>query len=363
MGNPWTLNTSSQCRPEQSRTRFVILNSSLLCFTFIIGTSANLLVCWVAFRAKSLRTGSNALLVSLAAGDLIRCFVDAPVSVALLALRERRVRSGSVLCRVQQLTYLLCSCAQLLTLAAISVERFQTIAFPFSTEKRRGRIRIWILIIWIFAVTVAVSSVILSIDPLSYSTCRHLDSPKSFALHADYIDACVLIPIWSLCVILIAVNYLRIFVVVKQHSNKIYDSGVCVLTRVSSCRLPQASALEPGRGEGKYPCSGPEIVGAVCVLTPKARALGKARVEGRLARRLGYIITAVVVFWLPLVLLLPLRLLLKCSACCSWVMWELETSAMVLTCVPAAVDPLIYTLLHRHFCTEFRKLFCTNQSC
>lgn len=310
MGNPWTMNTTSACRLEQSRTRFLILNYSLLCLTFLIGTAANLLVCCVAFRDKSLRTGSNALLVNLAAGDLIRCLVDSPVFLALLVLREKRVRNGSVLCRVQQLTYLLCSCAQLLTLATISVERSQTIASPFSTDKRKGRVRIWILIIWIFALTVAVSSLILSADPLSYSMCRHLHS----------FDAYVLIPIWTLCVILITVNYLRIFVVVKQHSNKILDSGVqprlCVVTRVSSGRLAQSSALEAGGGEGNYPRSGPEIVGAVCVLTPKAKALGKARVEGKLAKRLGYIIANVVVFWLPLVLLLTLRLVLECTECC-----------------------------------------------
>lgn len=313
MENPWTLNTTSPCKLEQSSTRFLIFNYFLLSFTFIIGTSGNLLVCWVAFRAKGLRTGSNALLVNLAAGDLIRCFVDSPVFLALLILRERRVRSGSVLCRLQQLTYLLCSCAQLLTLAAISVERLQTIAFPFSTEKRRGRIRICILIIWIFAVGVAMSSLFLFKDPLSYSTSRTLQPPKLRDLHLDSFNAYVLIPIWALSVILIAVNYVRIFVVVKQHSNKIFDSGV---TRVSTCRLSKSSALESVEAEGNNPCLGPEIVGAVCVLTPKAKALGKARVEGKLAKRLGYIIATVVFFWMPLVLVLTLRLVMVCTECC-----------------------------------------------
>lgn len=318
MGNPWPLNTTSPCRLEQTKTRLLIFNYSLLCFTFIIGTSANLLVCWVSFRAKSLRTGSNALLVNLAAGDVMRCLVDSPVFLALLVLRERRARSDFVLCRVQQLTYLLCSCAQLLTLVSISVERLQTIAFPFNPEKRRGRIRLWVLFIWFFAGVVAVSSLFLSKDPLSFSTCRHLDSPKLRALHEDSFDAYVLIPLWTFSVILIAFNYLRIFLVVKQHCNKIFDSGVhprlCVVTRVSNCRLP--SALESEGGEGNSPCSGPEIMGAVCVLTPKAKALGKARVEGKLAKRLGYIIATVVLFWMPLVLLLTLRLGMNCTECC-----------------------------------------------
>lgn len=320
MGTPWTLNTTSLCSFEQSRTRFLIFNYSLLCFTFIIGTLANLLVCWVAFRAKSLRTGSNTLLVNLAAGDLMRCLVDSPLFLASLVMRERHVRIGSVLCHVQQLTYLLCSCAQLLTLAAISVERLQTIAFPFSPKKSRGRIRIWILTIWMFAVAVTVSSLLVSRDPPSYPACHQLHSAKLCPLHQDAFDVYVLIPIWTLSIILIAFNYLRIFVVVKQHANKIFDSGVqprlCVVTRISKCSLRHSNALESGEGEGSYPCSVPEIVGAVCVLTPKAKALGKARVEGKLAKRLGYIIAAVVLFWMPLLLILTLRLLMNCTECC-----------------------------------------------
>ncbi|TSN76528.1 Neuropeptide FF receptor 2 [Bagarius yarrelli] len=313
----WALNSTSSCSFEKSIGRFMLFNYSLLCFTFIIGTSANLLVCWVVFRAKSLRTGSNALLVNLAAGDLIRCLVDSPVFLVVLVLRERNARSGSALCRVQQLTYLLCSCAQLLTLAAISVERFQTIAFPFNPEKRKGRIWIWILIIWIFSVTLAVSSLMLSTEPLSFPMCRHLHPAQMRELYTVSFDAYFLIPIWALCVILIAVNYLRIFVVVKQHSNKIFDSGVqptlCVVTRVSGCQLPHSSALKTERSEGNYPPPASGIVGAVCVLTPKAKALGKARVEGKLAKRLGYIIANVVLFWMPLVLLLTLRLVVKCK--------------------------------------------------
>lgn len=354
MGDPWTSNTTPPCRLEQFNARFVIFNYSLPCFTFIIGTSANVLVCWIAFQAKSLRTGSNALLVNLAAGDLLRCFVDSPVFLAVLVLRERRVSGGSVLCRVQQLTYLLCSCAQLLTLAAISVERYQTIAFPFSTDKRRGRIRIWILIIWIVAVTVSVSSVILSKDPLSFPSCRHMYSPKLRALHMDSFDAYVLIPIWTLCVILIAVNYLRIFVVVKQHSNKIFDSGLqprlCVVTRVSSCRLPQSSALETAGGEGDYPCPATEIVGAVCVLTPKAKALGKARVEGKLAKRLGYIIANVVLFWMPLVLLLTLRLVVNCRECC---VSKLTTQIHFDECNKTAMQIINYSQNNRKITMTF----------
>jgi len=42
---------------------------------------------------------------------------------------------------------------------------------------------------------------------------------------------------------------------------------------------------------------------------------------------------------------------------------ELETSAMVLTCVPAAVDPLIYTMVTRQFRSELSKILSSLSVC
>lgn len=42
---------------------------------------------------------------------------------------------------------------------------------------------------------------------------------------------------------------------------------------------------------------------------------------------------------------------------------ELETSAMVLTCVQAAVDPLIYTLVTRQFRSELSKILSSIPRC
>lgn len=42
---------------------------------------------------------------------------------------------------------------------------------------------------------------------------------------------------------------------------------------------------------------------------------------------------------------------------------ELETTAMVLTCVQAAVDPLIYTLVTRQFRSELAKLLSSIPCC
>lgn len=103
------------------------------------------------------------------------------------------------------------------------------------------------------------------------------------------------------------------------------------------------------------------MVGAVCLLTPGARARGKKQVEGRLALRFGYIIIAFTLFWVPLVAVLLVHVV-------SWrepntLLLHLETSAVVLTCVPAAVDPIIYTLVTRQFRSELGKILSSVPRC
>lgn len=56
-------------------------------------------------------------------------------------------------------------------------------------------------------------------------------------------------------------------------------------------------------------------VGAVCVCTNKAKELDKNRVEGTLARQLGFIIILDILFWLPL-LILALSEFVDCAKSC-----------------------------------------------
>lgn len=325
-------NESSLCSATSDQhTPFVAFNCALLALSLLIGVSGNLLVCWVVFRNKTLRTANNALLVNLAASDLIKCSVDTPLFLAsLLWGLVPRAELSARLCSLLQFTYALCSCVQLLSLVGISVERFRAVAFPFKAEARRGRVRVWLLVIWVLGLVLAGLSLTLSKDALYYMMCTHVRLHRNTKPGgADPFGVFVLLPVWGCSLVLIAVHYLRIFVVVRQHSNRIFDRGI-QLKHSMSRRVPgwhsfsqhaqrtsdtlskppcaQGPGAEPPQPpeepeEGK---SSPEIVGAVCILTPTAKELGQKRIEGKLAKRFGSIIIAVLLFWLPLVLCLIL---------------------------------------------------------
>ncbi|KAJ8265801.1 hypothetical protein COCON_G00149000 [Conger conger] len=228
--------------------------------------------------------------------------------------------------------------------------------------------------------------------------CRHVRMDSR--VHSDPFGTYVLIPVWGSSLALIIVHYLRIFTVVRQHTNKIFDSGIhfrsSVSRPVSDWRLvtlsahrtsgihaPGTSASESAEnpdhrvnpvthtvsGAHKQSLSSankpPEIVGAICILTPIARELGKKRLEGKVAKRFGYIIIAFILFWVPMVVILLLNVIVESdvNSVCSRVLLELETCAMVVTCIPAALNPLLYTAVNRQFRTEFSKLLSTARTC
>ncbi|XP_038867484.1 D(4) dopamine receptor-like [Salvelinus namaycush] len=313
------------------------------------------------YRTRTVQTTNNALLVNLAANDLLKCSLD--TSLLLSVLLEGR--------REQQFTYALCSCVQLLTLVSISIERVQAIAFPFHNKKTKARIQVWILAIWAFGLLLAMCR-------------RHVDK------HADRFGAYILVPVWGCSLTLIVIHYVRIFKVVRQHGNKVSDRGIQLRPSVSrhiwswQNSVVSAPRIAPGHTFKSLAAAGAsrilqlprctvitvseesstpsaekaqERVRAVCLLTPTARERGQKRTERKLAKRFGYIIITFTLFWMPMVVILLIHVIVTRSRDSqSWVLKELETSAMVLTCVPAAVDPLIYTMVTRQFRSEFSKL-------
>ncbi|XP_034028457.1 neuropeptide FF receptor 1-like [Thalassophryne amazonica] len=352
----------------QVETLFLMFNCILLTLTFIFGLLWNVWVCWVVFKTKSLQTCNNALLVNLAIADLMKCCVDAPL-LLFSFVRYGKDRPGSVpLCSLQQFTYALCSCVQLLTLVSISVERFQTIAFPFQKDGTKARIRFWILSIWACGLILAVVSLTLSKQALFYMLCSwHVRD------HREYLDPFgpyVLVPLWGLSLTVITVHYVRIFKVIRHHRKKVFNQGVQLRPMGGEhggwagvpASAPRTAPLPAVADAGASCADAPsEIVGAVCLLCPGARERSRKHLEGKVAQRFGYLIMAFTLFWVPMVVILLMNIISSHDT--HELLTELETSAVVLSCVQAAVDPLIYTLVMRPFRSELAKMMSCLARC
>ncbi|XP_068453704.1 D(4) dopamine receptor-like [Clinocottus analis] len=377
-------NQTGPRREPGAATALFFFNCAVLALTLVLGSPGNLWVCWVVFRFKCLQTFNNALLVSLAAGDLLKCCVDTPLLLASLLLSGAGGRVPASACALQRFTFALCGCVQLLTLVGISVERFQAVAFPFQTERRRARVRLWIPSIWACGAVLALVSLTLSEQALLYTACRpHLGEPGAVRLsQSDPFGPCVLVPLWGLSLAVIVVHYLRIFKVVRRHRKKVFSRGVQLRPAVSQqvCGWLSVPASDPrtappgssgpppphrravllvAEASGAPPRRGPEIVGAVCLLTAGARARVRKRAEGRMALRFGYIIVAFTLLWAPLPVILLMDVFSGPDG--NRLQVALETSAVVLTGLQAAVDPLLYTLATRQFRSQLGKILCSVQ--
>lgn len=346
-------NATDARRAEAASDRlFFAFNCAVLTFTLVLGLPGNLWVCWVVLRTRSLRTFNNALLVNLAASDLLKCSVDTPLFLLSL-LRPVAVP----VCTLQQFTYALCSCAQLLTLVSISVERFQAIAFPFQTDRRKTRVRLWIFSIWACGLILAGVSLALSKEAQFYLLCRPNvgELSEERPPYLDPFGPYVLVPVWGLSLAVIVVHYVRIFKVVRRHRRKVVSRGVrprpvvsegiwsmlcdgpaaplatsslpsrSLPSAVTGSPLPprptvlfvaaaaaDAAAAAPAcSSSGGTPMRRSAIVGAVCFLTPGAKERGKKHMEGKLAQRFGYIIIAFTLSWVPMVVVLVVSAIWK----------------------------------------------------
>ncbi|KAM8862290.1 beta-3 adrenergic receptor-like [Spinachia spinachia] len=327
-------NLTDAAAHTRTATTFFVLNCAVLSSAAVLGSPGNLWVCWVVFRTRTLQTSTNALLVSLAVGDLLKCCVDAPLLLSSLVRRGSGGRAAASVCALQRFTCALCGGVQLLTLVGISVERFRAVAFPFRTE-RRARLRLWIPSIWACGAALALLSLALSEE------CRpHTDARPRYS---DPFGPCVLVPLWGVSLAVIVVHYVRIFKLVRRHRKSVFSRGVRLRPTVSEHVPPSA----PGP-------SGPPSGPAVCRRGPK-------RAEDRVAQRFGFIIVAFTLFWVPLVVVLLMDAIAPRDTD-NWLV-ELETSAMALTSVQAAVDPLVYTLVTRQFRSELRKILSSVPRC
>ncbi|XP_075883256.1 uncharacterized protein LOC142888756 [Nelusetta ayraudi] len=202
----------------------LLANSLLLLPTSAVGLAANAFVLLAVWRQKSLQTCNNALLVNLAAGDVLRCIVDCPLLLAVVVAVQHRGQAPPLLCDAQFAAFSFSCCVQLLTLACISAERHQAVAQPFKKAQRKRRLLVLIPATWAVAATVAAVCLLYLKDSPVYVRCRGAQSWDATSSY-DTFGLYVLLPLWAACFAVITGFYTRIFALVRAHNRKILDNG------------------------------------------------------------------------------------------------------------------------------------------
>ncbi|KAF7661364.1 hypothetical protein LDENG_00263400 [Lucifuga dentata] len=129
----------------------------LVCF-IILTLAGNVLVCLAVGLSRRLRRTANCFVVSLAVTDFLLGLLVLPLS-ATAELRSGKWPLGGILCNIYiSLDVMLCT-SSILTLMAISVDRYLAISAPLSYSRRVTSRRVMLATVAIWTLSLAVSFV------------------------------------------------------------------------------------------------------------------------------------------------------------------------------------------------------------
>lgn len=129
----------------------------LVCF-IVLTIGGNVMACLAVRLSRRLWRVANCFVVTLAVTDLLLGLLVLPLSAAL-ELRDGRWPLGGVLCNIYvSMDVFLCT-ASILTLLAISVDRYLAITAPLNYSQRVTPLRVMLALIAIWALSLTVSFV------------------------------------------------------------------------------------------------------------------------------------------------------------------------------------------------------------
>ncbi|XP_030643929.1 endothelin receptor type Aa [Chanos chanos] len=113
------------------RTSFKYINTIISCVVFVVGMVGNATLLRIIYQHKCMRNGPNALIASLALGDLIYITIDIPISVYKLLLSKWPFSDsafGLFLCKLLPFLQKASVGITVLNLCALSVDRYRAVA-------------------------------------------------------------------------------------------------------------------------------------------------------------------------------------------------------------------------------------------
>ena len=286
-----------------------VLVGIVLGLAVLMAIVGNLFVCVAVFTDRRLRKNSNFLLVSLAVSDiLVGIGIMNPAIVN--DLLDRWV-FGAYFCRIWISSDIMLCTASILSLCAISVDRYMNIHDPLDHQRRMTRKKIAITIgaVWIISALVSILPLLLgSMEFSSDAAFCFLDLQPEFALLSSAVS--FYIP----CVIMVSF-YIRIYMCARNQTKVMYTRQ-----RLGSIHIQ----WEPE----------PKVV--------QRHRFSKATVT------LGVIMGVFLVCWAPFFIMNPI--IAYCPTCISKLLFQ---CVIWLGYINSSLNPIIYSI----FNTDFHRAF------
>ncbi|XP_064605991.1 orexin receptor type 2-like [Liolophura sinensis] len=194
---------------------FVIV---LFAVVFIVGIVGNFLVCFAVWRNSTMRNFTNYFIVNLAVADFLVVVLVLPPTLVHDVMESWFI--GREMCKVLQFLQVVSVSVSVLTLSAISVERWYAICLPLKFKTTANRTRNMIIIIWIISIIIAIPEAVFMDThrtvPANVSDlliiCRPTDPDKQ-----QHYQLFVMIGLYFIPGGLLAVAYIHIVIVLWRN--------------------------------------------------------------------------------------------------------------------------------------------------
>lgn len=213
---PKSVTDVSSLDPRSSAA--VFLQAASMVVIMLVAVGGNLLILAAIYIDKTLQTITNAFIINLACADLLLSIIGMPFTLASSIKYEWIF--GDTWCKVNGMANSLFCIASILTLAAVSVDRYCAILYPFKyvtwiTNKVAAGM---ILYIWVHALLMA------CLPLTTWSRYTFISSESICTVQWEYSISFTLF-LFSVCFFLplgvMMITYLRIFRTARKQSRRI----------------------------------------------------------------------------------------------------------------------------------------------
>ena len=313
--------------------RDFILQTAFLIFIMLVTFFGNFMVCLIVYLHRRLRSVTNYFIVSLAVSDLLISLLSLPFRIRQ-TLQNGVWCLGHEICLTWIITDLICSCASICNLAAISVDRYIAIVHPFRYHTLMTTTVAWVIIgmVWTYSITWAALSSFNWTEKgaphfFTEGVCRKRD--KIFYTVVTAMD-------FFLPLLIVLVMYGLVFRVAMNQARA-----------VASLQPQTASSKTDGRGR---------------------RFSINIVKEVKAAKTLAIVIGAFIICWFPfftflMVSLWNIRLLQPPQLSEQAIKGLRGTFLYVLPAINSTLNPIIYALFNRDFRAAFIRLFQRTCGC
>nr|XP_058960199.1 histamine H2 receptor-like isoform X2 [Pocillopora verrucosa] len=204
--------------------------------------TGNLVICYVVFRSRRMWTEMNMFLVNLAISDIAMTFLSmlSPLETALI--RKWAFGTGPV-CQLNAFCTSVLICNTIFTHTAISIDRFFAVVKPMEKVMTKRKAFFSIAGVWMLSVAITIGPMVgwgRNVYNASTLQCGFKFPENEFE---KFYILCLAVIAFLLPLIIMSYAYIRIYIVVRNHTRRLSTSTIVAASVSSREKIPRGLGI------------------------------------------------------------------------------------------------------------------------